>query len=707
MGLLVERRAAGGFACVSTGEMPLNFEEARTLFQERKIDFDHYEGKDFEIAKTYADRIKAQGALCYFEFSHEGSRAEESKEPWGPEDWTRDDGVQVKGMDEAMMAKVCDDYYRISKFARACGFDGILLHGGHGFQLQQFISPWTNHRTDEYGGSMENRARFPKRIIEACRAGIGEDRVIELRYSAEDGVPGGMTIDDTVEFCKEIDGMVDIIQISNGLKWLGSRTKTFSSFLEPHGLNVEYAAKVKAAVEKSYVSVIGGFNGPEMAEQVIAEGKTDFVEFGRQGFADPAMPNKALEGKEDTIRRCVRCFNCYPGFCEHPTDIPLWEKIGPEAAQKIYSPASMGSCAINPKTGFGFYPETLPEPEGSRKVLIVGGGVGGCQAAVTAAERGHQVILCEKTDRLGGTINFTDKDEDKADLMNAKNVIIRDALNSGAEIRMNTEVDKALIDEIRPDAIIIAVGAHPFVPSIPGIEKAINALYAYDRMDELGREVVIVGGDCETVVTVPKRRYTVKKTGLYKCLCRRSGGRMEVIVFEEYYREPDPVKRKELLDGYCPDEGDRVLQEQMRILFDLRYKHNRNGGYDDCFLRSWLDLKLAAGAPGGMMSKKRGIKQVRAAVHQLCLDRRDEFSGEILYEEMCHLTTAYIFSCLQDSKYTGVFWGLGKISDERQRSRVTADLEELVQGISRYPDVEKDIRILKRAIEDTENMLLK
>ena len=127
-----------------------------------------------------------------------------------------------------------------------------------------------------------------------------------------------MTIDDTVEFCKEIDGMVDIIQISNGLKWLGSRTKTFSSFLEPHGLNVEYAAKVKAAVKKSYVSTIGGFNGPELAEQVIAEGKADFVEFGRQGFADPEMPNKARGGKRGYHRRCVRCFNCYPGFCEHP-----------------------------------------------------------------------------------------------------------------------------------------------------------------------------------------------------------------------------------------------------------------------------------------------------------------------------------------------------------------------------------------------------
>ena len=491
---MVENRAKGGFACVSTGEMPLNFEEARTIFQERAIDFTQFSGPDFEISKEYADRIKAQGALCYFEFSHEGSRAEESKEPWGPEDWTREDGVQVKGMNEEMMAKVCDDFYKISRFAKECGFDGILIHGGHGFLFQQFVSPWTNHRTDEYGGSMENRARFPKRVLEACRRGIGEDGIIEMRFSAEDGVEGGMTIEDTVEFCKEIDGMVDIIHVSNGLKWKGHGTKTFSSFLDPHGLNLEYAAKVKAAVKKSYVSTIGGYNGPEQAEQLIAEGKADFVLFGRQCFADPDMPNKALEGKEDTIRRCVRCYNCYPGFCEHPTDVSLFVKLGPVEALKIYSPAAMGRCAINPNTGFGFYPETYPQPEGSRKVLIVGGGVGGCQAAISAVERGHQVILAEQSSVLGGTINFTDKDGDKVDLRNAKNVIIADCMKSGADIRLNTKVDKAFIDEVQPDAIIIAVGAHPIVPKIPGIEKAINAIDVYKRMDEMGDNVVIVGG---------------------------------------------------------------------------------------------------------------------------------------------------------------------------------------------------------------------
>lgn len=136
--------------------------------------------------------------------------------PWGPDAYVREDGVQVHALNAEMMEKICNDYRKIARFAKACGFDGVLVHGGHGFNIQQFVSPWTNHRTDEFGGSMENRARFPKMIFEAVREGIGEDMIIEFRMSAEDGVEGGMTIDDMVEFCREIDGMVDIIHVSNG-----------------------------------------------------------------------------------------------------------------------------------------------------------------------------------------------------------------------------------------------------------------------------------------------------------------------------------------------------------------------------------------------------------------------------------------------------------------------------------------------------------
>ncbi len=494
---MVENRAKGGFAAVSTGELPVNNEEGTTLFMERGIDMDDYEGEDFKKVKEYADRIKKHGALAYLEFSHEGAVAETKAPyvPWGPDAYVREDGVQVYALNLGMMEKICNDYRKIARFAKACGFDGVLLHGGHGFNIQQFVSPWTNHRTDEFGGTVENRARFPKMILEAVRDGIGEDMILEFRMSAEDGVENGMKIDDMVAFCKEIDGMADIIHVSNGLKWAGNQTQTFSDFFDRHGVNVEHGAKVKAAVTKSKVAVIGGINDPAFADQVIAEGKADFIELGRQGFADPEFPNKAFSGREEDIRKCVRCFSCYPGFCEHRTDVPLWEKgLSKEEVGRIYSPASMGRCAINPNSGFGWYEDRHPYPRESKKVLVAGGGVGGLQAAITAVKRGHRVTLLEKTGELGGVINFTDHDEDKTDLRNFKNLLIREAKESGAEIRMNTACTREIIEALKPDAVIIAVGAHPAKPPIKGIHKAMNALEAYHNIDRLGKRVVLAGG---------------------------------------------------------------------------------------------------------------------------------------------------------------------------------------------------------------------
>ena len=436
--------------------------------------------------------------------------------------------MEVKALDRPMMEKICKDYYNIARYARECDFDGVLVHGGHGFNMQQFISPWTNHRTDEFGGSKENRARFPIMLLDAVREGIGEDMVLELRFSAEDGVPGGMTIEDTVEFCKCIDGKANIIHISNGLKWAGSQTHTFTSFLEPHGYNVEFAAKVKAAVTKSKVAVIGGFNSPELCEQVLAEGKADFIELGRQCFADPDFPIKALNGQADHIRRCVRCFQCYPGFCEHKTDVPLWEKgLTKEQVDEIYSPASMGRCAINPNTGFLFHPEQMPKPQASRKVLIVGGGPGGLQAAITCAQWGHKAVLVEQTGVLGGTMNFTDTDGDKEDLRNFKNLLILKAKEAGTDIRLNTTVTQALLDEVKPDVILIAVGGHPFTSPIPGIESAMDALSVYHNMDKIGHKVVLVGGGlvgCEVGLHLASAGHDVTVVEMQKMMAAETFG---------------------------------------------------------------------------------------------------------------------------------------------------------------------------------------
>lgn len=503
---MVEVRAKGGFGCVATGELPLNFEEGRGAFMDRAIDVRHYYGSDFDTAKEYADRIHAGGALAYMEISHEGLEADDAAQPWGPCDFVREeDGRHVFGMDRQMMEKVCRDFFEVGRFATACGFDGVLLHGGHGFLLQQFVSPLFNHRTDEFGGSIENRSRFPKMILRALRAGMGEDKVLELRMSAEDGEEGGMTLEDSCGFAEQIDGLVDIFHVSNGIKKLGNRGDTFSDIFDVHGVNLERAAAIKAHLKKSLVSVVGGFNSMAQAEEAIAAGKVDFVEYARQCFADPDFINKTLDGREDMVHRCLRCFHCYPGFCEHPTDIPLWYQLPPEEFMKVYSPAVMGDCSINPNSGLGYYPDRLPEPEGRRRVLVVGGGVGGMQAAITAARRGHDVTLAEATDRLGGVLLFAEHDHDKREWIDFVEVLKRELAETDATVELNTVVDEAYLERMRPEHVIIAVGAHNRGCSLPGAERAMDASDSYYHMDELGHSIVIAGGGltaCETALNL-------------------------------------------------------------------------------------------------------------------------------------------------------------------------------------------------------------
>ena len=503
---MVERRAQGGFATVATGEINLNCEEGDVLLA-IPLEYDKREGPFFEGFKEYASRIKKHGAIAMIELGHDLAYAEVKPpyHPVGPMAFTREDGAEVQAMDEEIMEKIANDYIRATKFMMAAGFDGILLHGGHGFIFQEFISPYFNKRTDEYGGSMENRARFPIRIIDAVRAAGGENMLIEMRMSAEDGLPGGMTIDDMAEFCKIIDGKVDIIHISNGLKWIGNRTHMMTSMYDAHGFNAPYAEKIKKVVTKSKVGVIGGINDPDMAEDIIASGKADFVILGRECFADPEFPNKAANGQEDLIRRCVRCCHCYTGaYREHETEMDM-AKFVEIALGKMGQ--TVGTCAINPVSNFHIDPEKYPVPTGSRNVLVVGGGVAGMQAAITASDRGHKVTLAEKSGVLGGILNFTDFDEFKIDLRDFKNEIIREVHSKNIKVLLNTPVTADFIKESQYDAIIIAVGASPVVPRIEGIETAMGALDLYRNMDKVGKRVVMIGGGlvgCETGLSLAK-----------------------------------------------------------------------------------------------------------------------------------------------------------------------------------------------------------
>lgn len=287
-----------------------------------------------------------------------------------------------------------------------------------------------------------------------------------------------MTLEDGIEFAKIIQDYVDIIHVTSGVYQDHVNTKAFSSMFDKHGCNLDLAEAIKKVV-KVPVTAVGGFNSPEQIEEAIASGKCDFVAMGRQQFADPAFVNKTLMGHEDEIAPCLRC-SCFNPLASDPDKRPIPE---------------LWHCAVNPWGQRELRWRNAPRPLASRNVVVVGGGVAGMYAAVTAQERGHKVTLIEKENKLGGLLWFTEVDTDKESLLRYRDSLIARCKRAGVNIMLGTEATRELLESMNPDAVICAVGSHPFVPGIPGVEHAKHALDAYTHIEDLkGKKVVIIGG---------------------------------------------------------------------------------------------------------------------------------------------------------------------------------------------------------------------
>lgn len=490
-------RSRGGCAQVTVGETPVDFEYAnREPFD--PIDYTDFGSASFESLEKAARIIKGNGAVALVELSHCGESKlfiPGLKNPIGPMGYVREDGVEVLGMDDGMMKSVCDNFVVCARYMKRAGFDGVMIHAGHGWLLHQFLSARTNRRTDGYGGSLKNRAKFPAHVIEAVREAMGKDFLIEVRVSGEERTPGGMGVEEVALFCHMIEGWADLIHVSVGLYRDPILSGQFSSLFEPHGLNADLSGAIKRAVSIP-VAVVGGITTPELAEKLIEEGKCDLVALGRQATADPAFANKAATGQKDDIAPCVRCYKCFPGPLEG-----VIEDLG-----------SLFGCSVNPEA-FYFDESVLKSvPEAARNVLVVGGGVGGMEAAVVACDRGHRVTLVEKSDTLGGLVKFADRDAYKGDLSRFKEVLAHRVKSRSINLVMEKEVEPADVVSFAADAVIIAVGSTPVTPPIPGIENAVRAMDVYDNMDGIGQKVVMVGGGlvgCEVGLHLAKNGRSV------------------------------------------------------------------------------------------------------------------------------------------------------------------------------------------------------
>ena len=396
--------------------------------------------------RRLAATIKDGGARALIQLHHAGRRARSANtglEPVAPSAIPEFEGAEVpKALTVGQIEGLVDDYARAAARAEKAGFDGVEIHCAHGYLPDQFFNPRANARNDAYGGDLEGRTLFARQLISACRGIVSSSFLITVRLSGENGMP----LADMVPIARRLEEAgVDMINVSAG----DTPERTVPDYYWPAGVNVHLAETIRRQVQVP-VLACGRVRTVAEAESMLQQEQADLVGLGRALLADPEFPQKAARGDLDSI---FYCFSCNQ-VCHNPL-------------RKIPGIA----CSINARTGregdFPFIPAT-----DTKRVIVVGGGLAGCQAALAASERGHTVTLFEETERLGGKLVAASSPPGKKHFLDVVKSFERALEQAGVRVVVNKRADMESIMQEKPHSVILATGSHPLIPPVSGIEVA-------------------------------------------------------------------------------------------------------------------------------------------------------------------------------------------------------------------------------------------
>lgn len=439
-----------------------------------------YDDQFIPRLKELTDLVHSSGALMGIQLMHLGRQGGEIKgyKPVAPSPIPLSPSDEVpKELTTSEVEDLVENFAEAARRARDAGFDLVELHGCHGYLLSSFLSPHTNKRSDKYGGSVEGRARFVVDIVRVIKERLGRSFPVSCRINGSDYIPGGVTLDmaQRTACLLEVAG-ADLIGVSGGA--YGSYPVIVPPYDQPRGCNANLAKGVKDVV-RIPVAVAGRLDDPSVADEVLVSGKADLIAVARGLLADPDLPNKALRGEFREIRRCIACNVCID---ENNAIEPI-------------------ICTVNPEAGREREMGIVPAAR-SKKVLVIGGGLAGLEAARVASLRGHEVSLYEEDEEIGGQWILASKPPHKQDHIKLLDYLSWQLEKLGVERNVGKKVSLEMVKRSKPDVVVVATGAMPLVPAITGVDcEEVTTAWDILRGQEAGRRVLVIGGGMTGIET--------------------------------------------------------------------------------------------------------------------------------------------------------------------------------------------------------------